>query len=231
MFNQFKYIIIMKNLLMKKIFTISMAILFSSLAIATPHLQVKNLAKASSEASVSIYSAEAADGFIDIIWQGDASISPAYDIQITLLDTATYYTGMITELASYSSNFAIDGFDGYFSISSDLVMKSGDNYSTIGSQGASASTIAEWQAAWEASVNESDLSLKPGFYAIFVKGIDLSFNTTEGEDYVIVEIPGAQGINETESEKKELAKKIYLNGRLLIIRNETIYDVHGRRVK
>ena len=230
----------MKNLLFnralvakKKMFAISMAILFSSLAIATPHLQVKKLAKASSEAAVSIYSAEATDGYIDIVWQGDASVSPVYDIQIALLNTATNDYGIIAEYAYYSSNFAIDGYDGYFSFSSDIVLAYGNNYSTIGNEGATEAQIAEWQTAWEVSVNESDYTLKPGSYIVFVEGFDLSFNTTEKSDYAIVEITGTGtgGINETESEGKELTKKVYLNGHLLIIRNETIYDVLGRRVK
>jgi hypothetical protein len=219
---------------MKKIFTISMAILVSSFAIATPRLQAKKIAKeVKADAEVTIYYADEEDpGIIEIIWQGDSEISPAYDVQIGRLDTATYDYGLITDIASYSSNFAVDGYDGYFAISSDLCIEYGDNYSTIGDYGASADVIAKWQAAWEASVNEADYTLKAGFYIIFVEGMDLSFNTTEDYDYAIVEIKDVTtGTSELiENEKKSL-KFINPSGRMIIFSNGAYYDCLGRKIQ
>ena len=208
------------------------AILFSSLTIAASRLQVKELV-AAGDTAVSIYYAEAENGIIDIIWQGDSAISPAYDIQIGRLDTATYDYGLITDLASYSSNFAIDGYDGYFAISSDLCLEYGDNYSTIGDYGASADVIAKWQAAWEASVNEADYTLKAGVYVIFVEGIDLSFNTTEDYDYAIVEIEAdtATDALEITNVANKSIKFINPKGQLMIYSNGKFYDQMGRKIE
>lgn len=148
-----------------------------------------------------------------------------------MLDTATYSYSLIADLASYSRAFAIDGYDGYFSISTDLVLEYGDNYSTIGDYGASADVIAKWQAAWEASVN-SDLTLKAGTYVIFVEGIDLSFNTTEAYDYAIVEI--ADTTTDISTTFDEMPKVKYLDTKtntLYILRDGKKYDVMGRCIK
>ena len=218
---------------MKKFLTI-VVLLFASLSIiAAPKLSLKKLAKAAGDSAVTIvYAEEDTTGVIGIIWQADSTLSKAYDIQLGLLDTATYSYLLIADLASYSRAFAIDGYDGYFSISSDLVLEYGDNYSTIGNYGATEAQIAKWQAAWEASVNESDFKLKAGTYVIFVEGIDLSFNTTEAYDYAIVEI--ADTTTDITTIVDEMPKVKYLDPRtntLYILRDGKKYDVMGRIVK
>ena len=217
---------------MKKLIMILAAILFSFSLVAAPRLQSKKLVKADTDAAVSIlYAEEDEPGIIGIIWQADSTLSKAYDIQLGLLDTATYSYSLISDLASYSRAFAIDGYEGYFSISSDLVLEYGDNYSTIGNYGATEAQIAKWQAAWEASVNVSDFTLKAGTYVIFVEGIDLSFNTTEEYDYAIVEIVEdvtTDVINISTSKKS--IKFINPKGQLMIYSNGHLYDQLGHKI-
>ena len=218
---------------MKKLLTI-LAFLFASISImAAQSLQPKKIVKAEKADGVSIYyAAEEDKGIIDIIWQGDSALSPAYDVQIGRLDTIEMDYGLITDLASYSSNFAIDGYDGYFAISSDICIKYGDNYSTIGDYGATEAQIAKWQVAWEASVNESDNTLKAGVYVIFVEGIDLSFNTTEDYDYAIVEIKdtATDAVTVIESVKKSI-KFINPKGQFVIYSNGSFYNQLGQKVQ
>lgn len=217
---------------MKKLFTIFAAILMCLSLMAAPRLQSKKLVKADGDAVSIVYAEEDESGIIGIIWQADSTLSKAYDIQIGLLDTITYSYSLIADLASYSRAFAIDGYDGYFSISSDLVLEYGDNYSTIGDYGADAATIAKWQAAWEASVNEADFTLKSGTYVIFVEGIDLSFNTTEEYDYAIVEIAEEVPTDlNSVFENKSKSFKFMKGDKIYIINNNTLYDVMGRKIK
>lgn len=214
---------------MKKFFLIFAVILFSISMMAAPHLQSKKLVKVDTDTAVSIvYAEEDTTGIIGIVWQADSTLSKAYDIQLGLLDTVAMTYSLIADLASYSRAFAIDGYDGYFSISTDLILKYGDNYSTISDYGADEATVAKWQAAWEASVNESDFTLKVGTYIIFVEGIDLSFNTTEEYDYAIIEIANTTSGIEDVNVINESFKYLDTNtGNLYILRDGKKYNILG----
>ena len=162
---------------------------------------------------------------IEFYWQGDSTLSKIYEVGI--LENTQH--NWISYVGAYPRAFVL--YDGWYGFDTDQILQYGYNYTNYeGTASADYFTKEDWDASVDSLSN--GLTLKPGEYIVYVEGYDGSYDdTTEAWAYAFVEIPGAQGINETESEKKELAKKIYLNGRLLIIRNETIYDVHGRMVK
>lgn len=220
---------------MKKLFTLFTAVLVSifCMAVSLDHSSVRLVESNNAEVedTVSIYYTDLEDGVLSVIWQGDSTKSKIYNLYLATFDTATYNYQGFAELAAYSKAFAISGYDGFYSCSTDLVLQYGDNYTTIGEFGASSDVVAAWQSAWNASVNE-DNSLKPGFYVLFIEGDDLDWNTTEVEDYVIFEVEDVSTqANEVVIVKAKNATK-YFNGKNIVITNGVDkFDISGRKIE
>lgn len=164
---------------------------------------------------------------VEFYWQGDTTLSPVYEVGI--LETTQY--NYISYVGAYARAFVVA--NGWFGCSTNIVLENGYNYSDY--EGTAAAEYFP-KEDWDASVDSlsTGLTLKPGTYIVYVEGYDGAYkNVTEEMAYDIVEIeePIASDLNETGLVEKDNAKKISINGRLLIIRDNAIYDVYGRKVK
>ena len=192
-----------------------------------------------------VTASEVSTGVLGFVWEGGEESSAAYAVTLAHFDVTTYSAKYFAGVAAYASAFAINGYPGYFQCSSDIVLQYGDNYTTIGAQGASATIVASWEAAWNACVNESDFTLKSGYYVIFVEGLDSTFNTTEVESYTIVSVAETveteDPVEPTDPEDTTTSfvnvhstsnscKFIGNDGRMYILKGDNVYDVRGNRL-
>jgi len=175
---------------------------------------------------------EVTPGVISIVWQADTTLSFGYDIMLAQFNEANSSANNFAELAAYDYFFTVEGYPGYLSCSTDLVLKYGDNYSTIGTYGAPAEIVAAWQATWETCVADETLfTLNPGLYVIFVKGFDENFETTEDQVYKIAEVASqSQDINIVNS-NNITGKYLDTNGKLYILKNGKMYNMMGNKIK
>ena len=164
----------------------------------------------------------------DFYWQGDTTLSKVYELD--LLEGSEF--GYISAGAWYSSVFDM-GYQGWMWMSTDLLLKYGNNYVDLENAGASASVIAGWKANWEASVDTvgTDFTLKPGSYVIVIEGYDANYeNVTESMAYEFFDIDPIATDNKIVNTENHSIKYIK-NDKVLILSNGKIYDIFGREVK
>lgn len=179
---------------------------------------------------------EVTPGIISIVWQADTTLSFGYDIMLAQYDEANNSANNFAEVAGYDYSFAIEGYPGYLICSTNIVLQYGENYSTIGANGASDEIVAAWQTTWETCVADETLfTLNPGLYVIFVKGVNENFETTEDRIYKIAEVASqsqdiTQDINIVNS-NNITGKYLDANGKLYILKNGKMYNMMGNKIK
>lgn len=203
---------------MRKIFTF----LFTTLIALSIH----------SENTINFLTAqEAKKGIIWFVWEGDTAKSYAYSISIAKYDSETNTSNIFCGIAAFNYLLTIDDQPGILQCSTNLILEYGTNYTTIGSRGATPEVVARWKTLWEECVNESEYTLNPGKYAIYIFGVDKSYETTEGEGCAIAEIADVATQVIIDQVKPSYRKYLLPNGELYIQVNNEVYNVSGIKIK
>jgi len=217
---------------MKKIFTFAMALLFVHTAMAYDFFRLPTASQiqAGTIDSIKILkAAQASAGVGALIWTSDTTISKYFVITLCQYDQQNVKIIPFCQLAAPVSSFDLaPTYPGYFGTSTNIVTQYGNNYSDLA--GAPDSTITQWKAAWEASVNETDNTLKPGAYVVYVMGYDATLQTAVAVPaYTVINITSAEAIDNVEATKA--TEKFIRDGVLYIRRGDKLFDLRGQQVK
>ena len=148
-------------------------------------------------------------------------------------DITTYQTTPIAYIASSAASFAISGYQGYFGVSSTAMFTYGQTYLTLkNNPNVPAETLAKFKEGWENNVDESDLTLKAGYYFFTVKGYDATGQTiTEATNQNLIQVAGKTEAVENVFESTKPVKFIAPDGQVRILRDGKMYNMSGALVK
>ena len=172
-------------------------------------------------------------GMASIVWQADSTLSKVYVVALYAADTTSGQTTPIAFLTWPARAYAMYGYTGLFSISTRTVLEYGMAYPKMkDNTEVSADVIARYKAGWEASVEETGITLFPGFYYVIVIGYDANLSSvTESQKGALFEIADkTQGV-ENVFETTKPVKFIAPDGQVRILRDGKMYNMSGMLVK